>query len=223
LCGQFFWKAQDYQNDIKFMIKNIYLGKFIVFEGLDGSGQSTQASLLKDFLMKKGYGVVLTKEPTRDSNAGEKIRSVLDKKLKITLRELQELFAEDRKEHLENLIFPALKKGEVVVSDRYFFSSFAYGAGSGLDLEWLIKINDGFLLPDLTFILKVSPEICLERIDRRGNARTLFEGKEKLTKVWQVYKILQNRIKNVYIIDGERPIEEVFEEVKKIVHSKLNL
>jgi len=205
------------------MIKNIYLGKFIVFEGLDGSGQSTQASLLKDFLMKKGYGVVLTKEPTRDSNAGEKIRSVLDKKLKITLRELQELFAEDRKEHLENLIFPALKKGEVVVSDRYFFSSFAYGAGSGLDLEWLIKINDGFLLPDLTFILKVSPEICLERIDRRGNARTLFEEKEKLTKVWQVYKILQNRIKNVYIIDGERPIEEVFEEVKNLVHSKLNL
>jgi len=102
------------------MLKNTNKGKFIVFEGLDGSGQSTQAGLLKDFLLEKGYEVILTKEPTIESEAGRKIRKVLDKKLNLSPKELQELFAQDRKEHLENIIIPALKQGKMVISDRYF-------------------------------------------------------------------------------------------------------
>jgi len=205
------------------MQKNPYKGKFIIFEGLDGSGQSTQAGLLRDFLIKKGYKVVLTKEPTLDSKAGKKIRQVLDKKEKISAKELQELFAKDRKEHLEKLIIPALKEGKIVISDRYFFSSFAYGKASGLDLEWLIKINNKFLLPDITFLLKVSPKICLERIKKRnkGKERTLFEEKEKLEKVWKIYEILPTRFKNVYMVDGEKSIKEVFEEIKIIINKSL--
>lgn len=205
------------------MQKNPYLGKFIVFEGLDGSGQSTQAGLLKDFLIKKGYSVLLTKEPTYDSEAGKKIRKILNKSHEVEPHKLQELFAEDRKEHLEKLITPALKENKIVISDRYFFSSFAYGASEGLDLEWLIKINDEFLMPDLTFILKVFPKICLERIQKRGKEVTLFEKKEKLERVWDTYQVLPKRFKDVYIVDGERPIERVFEEIKDMVHSKLNL
>jgi dTMP kinase len=219
------------------MKNNCYPGTFIVIEGLDGSGQSTQAGLLKDFLVhaksarsakasrnadapmriKKGYQVVLTKEPTLDSRAGKKIRQVLDKKEKISPKKLQELFAEDRKEHLENVITPALKEGKIVISDRYFFSSFAYGTADGLDLEWLIKLNDEFLLPDLIFILKVSPKECMRRIKKRNKNRTLFEEKEKLEKVWQVYQILSKRFKNVRVIDGEKSIKEVFSQIKKIV------
>lgn len=207
------------------MIKNPYPGKFIVFEGLDGSGQSTQAGLLKDFLIKKGFKVVLTKEPTLDSEAGKKIRKILDKKEEVTAEHLQEFFAQDRKEHLEKVIIPALKKGKIVISDRYFFSSFAYGKASGVDLEWLIKINEKFLLPDITFLLKVSPEICLERIEKRnkGKERTLFEEKEKLEKVWKVYEILLSRFKNIYLIDGEKPIEEVFKEILKIIEKDLKI
>jgi len=205
------------------MRKNSYPGKFIVIEGLDGSGQSTQANLLNDFLTKKGLKVILTKEPTKDSEAGRKIREVLDKKEKMEPSQLQELFAQDRKEHLENLILPALEEGKIVISDRYFFSSFAYGTASGLDLEWLIKINNNFLLPDITFLLKVSPEVCLERIAKRNQERTIFEEKEKLARVWDVYKILPTRFENIFLIDGEKSIEEVLEEIKKIINQKLNL
>lgn len=189
-------------------------GKFIVFEGLDGSGQSTQVALSAKFLREeKGFEVVVTKEPTLDSEAGRRIREILGEKIKIEPAELQELFAQDRKEHLENLIIPALKAGKIVISDRYFFSSFAFGS-LDCDLEWLIKLNDDFILPDFTFLLKVSPEVCIERIEKRGEEIKLFEKREKLEKVWQGYEKLLDRF-NIKVIDGERSIEEVFEDIKK--------
>lgn len=205
------------------MQKNPYPGKFIVFEGLDGSGQSTQASLLRIFLFEKGYDVVLTKEPTKDSDAGKKIREVLNKNTQVQPVYLQELFAQDRKEHLESVIAPSLKDGKIAISDRYFFSSFAFGTASGADLEKLIELNKKFLAPDLTIILKVRPEVCMERIGKRGEPQTLFEEAEKLKIVRLTYEALPGRFENVYIIDGEKSIEEVFDDVKKIVHLKLNL
>lgn len=203
------------------MEKNSYQGKFIVFEGLDGSGQSTQASLLRGFLIEKNYQVVLTKEPTIQSEAGRRIKEVLEKRSEITPSGLQELFAKDRGEHLRNIVIPSLKEGRAVISDRYFFSSFAYGASEGLDLEWLIRINNDFLLPDLTIILEVRPEVCISRIEGRGSEKTLFEKKEKLAKVWEVYEKLPVRFENVKVIDGEKPIEEVFSQVKEAVLSKI--
>ena len=84
-------------------------------------------------------------------------------------------------------------------------------------------MNDKFLIPDITFILKVGAEVCVSRIEERGTDKTLFERTEKLRSVWQAYVILPNHIKNAYIINGEKSIEEVFEQVKTFVHSKLNL
>jgi len=210
-------------------------GVFIAFEGLDGSGQTTEAKLLRDFLTKLGFRVVLTKEPTLDSEAGKKIRKVLDKKIKmrrnriysevkrsvqIRPEELQNLFAKDRKEHLKKTIIPTLKQGKIVISDRYLFSSLAYGAASGVNLNWLIKINKKFLLPDLTFILKVSPKICLKRIKKRGNFRTLFEEEKKLARVWQVYKTFPKRFKNVKLINGEKTIKQVFSQIRTCLWQK---
>lgn len=203
------------------MIKNTYPGKFIVFEGLDGSGQSTQANLLKDFLIQKNYQVILTKEPTLISSVGQKIKDVLDKKIKLDSKELQEIFTQDRKEHLKNLIIPALRDNKTIICDRYFFSTFAFGCSDGLDLEWLIKINNDFLLPDLTFLLKVSPEVCVQRIEKRGEGIKLFEKEEKLRKVWETYKILPNKFENVYIVEGEKTIEEVFSQIKEVVLSNI--
>ena len=162
----------------------------------------------------------MTKEPTKESEAGKKLREILDQKVKVEPQEIQELMSEDRREHLEKVIIPALKEGKWVISDRYFLSTFAYGSSDGLDLDWLIKINDNFLLPDQAIILKVRPEVCIDRIEKRGTAKTLFEKQEKLAKVWKTYEILPGKIENVVIIDGEKTIPEVFNQVKDII-SKL--
>ena len=199
------------------MKTNIYSGKFIVFEGLDGSGQSTQVSLLGDFLSKSGHHVILTKEPTMDSEAGKEIRKALDEKVKLDSLELQKLFVQDRKEHLDKLIIPALDNGLFVISDRYFFSTFAFGVSDGLDLDELINMNDNFILPDITILLKVNPKVCIERIEKRGEGVKLFEKEQKLAKVWQTYSILPDRFKNIHMIDGEKPIKEVFKKVKEIM------
>ncbi|MBU3896070.1 dTMP kinase [Patescibacteria group bacterium] len=200
------------------MIQNTHQGKFIVFDSLDGSGQSTQISLLRDFLIGKGFNVLVTKEPTKDSDPGKKIREALDRKVKLDPLELQKLFTEDRRIHLDNLIIPALKQGTWVITDRYFLSTFAYGVSEGLDLDLLIKMNDGFLYPDQGFILKVRPEVCIDRIEKRGTTKTLFERKAKLAEVWKTYEILPQRVPNFSIMDGERAILEVFEDVKQAIN-----
>ncbi|OGF82241.1 dTMP kinase [Candidatus Giovannonibacteria bacterium RIFCSPLOWO2_01_FULL_46_13] len=189
-------------------------GKFIVLEGLDGSGESTQASLLKEFLEANNEEVVLTKEPYVDSESGKKIRMVLEKKTQMGLKELQDLFTENRKEHLDTLIIPSLEKGITVISDRYYFSTFAFGGASGLDVEYLIAQNDKFLQPDLTFILDVNPETSLKRIEGRGKPKEFFEEIEKLTKTREFYQTFPERFANVYLIDGEKTIEKVFEQIK---------
>jgi len=203
------------------MIKNTYPGKFIVIEGLDGSGKSAQIELLINFLKEKGKEVFVTKEPTIDSYAGEKIKQALRKEIIIEPLELQGLYVQDRKEHLEKKIIPALKEGKFVVSSRYVFSTFAYGYSDGLDVNLLIKMNEKFLLPDLTIIIDVSPDLCIQRIEGRGGPRELFEQKEKLAKVNEIYKKLPTMFEGVVIINGERSIPEVFQEVKKLINKIL--
>src|SRR3989338_10636705 len=110
------------------MIKSSYPGKFIVIEGLDGSGKSAQVELLVNFLKEQGKEVILTREPTLESEAGRQIKQALLGEVKIAPLQLQALYVQDRKEHLENKVVPALQKGVFVVSSRYAFSTFAYGA-----------------------------------------------------------------------------------------------
>ncbi|MBI2053918.1 MAG: dTMP kinase [Candidatus Staskawiczbacteria bacterium] len=199
------------------MIKNLYPGKFIVIEGLDGSGKSAQADLLADFLKEQGKDVVITREPTTESEAGKTIRRALKEEIKIEPLQLQELYVEDRKEHLENKVIPALENGSFVVSGRYAFSTFAYGYSDGLRLDLLIKMNDNFLLPDLTLLVDVLPESCIDRIESRGKEKELFEKLEKLAKVNEIYKKLPEMFENVIIINGERTMSEVFQHIKKEV------
>lgn len=202
------------------MLPNNHSGKFIVFEGLDGSGQTTQVELLKEFLEKKQYSVVTTKEPTQDSKAGLKIKKILTEKIKIDPFELQKLFAEDRACHLKKVIIPNLKNGKIVISDRYFFSSFAFGSADGADLEKIIELNNQFLLPDICFLLKVSPKECIRRIEKRGEPKTLFEEEKKLAKVWHFYEIISKRFKCIKIIDGEKSIDDVFNEIKEVITTR---
>lgn len=202
------------------MFKNIYPGKFIVFDSLDGAGNSTQVKFLADYLNKIGKKTYITKEPTA-SLIGGLIKSQLTHDWKSSQVCLQLLFSADRAYHLEKEIIPLLKKGNNVISDRYFFSTFAYGNLEIKDLDWLIKINEKFLLPDLTFFLKVPPRICIERIKKDRFEVTLFEKEKILRRVWQNYLQISKTFKNIFIINGERSKEEIAKEVREITLKKL--
>ena len=211
------------------MQKNPYQGKFIVFEGLDGSGSTTQASKLRDWINRSQKEFVLgqprahlTKEPTNNIIGGL-IRGQLANDWKTQPECLQLLFSADRAHHLEKEIIPLLKDGVTVITDRYFLSTIAYGGSEIADIDWLIGINKLFILPDLTFLIKVSPRVCLERIRGDRFHIELFEKEEALSRVWQNYESLAEGFENVYIIDGEKSVEEVFEQIKTLVHLKLNL
>jgi len=197
------------------MESNRYPGKFIVFEGPDGAGTSTQAELLFKYLKEKGQKVHLTKEPTH-SLIGGLIESQIAGDWKSSPECLQLLFTADRAYHLEKEIIPLLKRKITVICVRYFLSTLAYGNLEIKDEKWLKEINKKFILPDLTFLLKVSPKICLERISKERFHKELFEKEEKLKKVLKNYLKLAKKFKNVYTINGERPTQEVFQEIKKV-------
>lgn len=190
-------------------------GKFIVFEGLDGSGLSTHAEILKEFLKRDGRPAILTKEQTI-TMIGGLIKSVLRKEITTSSLALQLLFVADRAHHLFSEVEPALKEGKIVISDRYIFSTIAFGS-LDIDMDFLKSINSKFRVPDLTFIIDASPEICLKRIsEQRLSHLELFEQKEKLEKIRNNYMKLKDYFPNVYIINSNRPIEEVAKEIREI-------
>jgi len=204
------------------MKKNIYPGKFIVFEGIDGSGKSTQTKLLKKYLEEQGFLVTLTKEPTNNSSVSQKIRRILNKEVIAGAKELQELFIQDRKEHLEKVVIPSLKEGKIVISDRYYFSTIVYGESERVSKEWLIEKNKDFLAPDTTIIIDLDPKICIERITANRSSIDLFEKIGKLEKVRDNYKDIAKKFQNIYIIDGNEEIERVHNEIKKIQNLTFN-
>ena len=195
------------------MTKNLYPGKFTVFEGLDGSGTTTQANLLFRYLKKQGERVYLTGEPTR-SLIGGLIEGQISGDWQSSPECLQLLFTADRAHHLEKEIIPLLKKGITVICTRYIFSTLAYGNSEIRDEKWLMEINKKFIWSNITFLLKVSPKICIQRIKKERFHKELFEKEDKLKKVFKNYLKLAKKFKNIYIIDGEKPAKEVFEEIK---------
>jgi len=197
------------------MIKSPHPGKFIVFEGIDGSGTTTQAELLFKYLKKQGQKVYLTSEPTK-SLIGGLIESQISGDWKSSSECLQLLFTADRAYHLEKEIIPLLKKKITVICVRYFLSTLAYGNSYIKDKNWLREINKKFILPDITFLLKVSPKTCIKRIKKERFHKELFEKEDKLKKVYKNYLKFTKEFKNICLINGERPIKEVFEEIKEI-------
>lgn len=200
--------------------KNTYPGKFFVIEGLDGSGQTTQSQLLRNFLRMRGCHVVLTKEPNYNTESGRSIGKVLRKEKEMSAIDLQRLFVRNREEHLRNVIIPVLELGGVIISDRYFYATCAYGAGAdGLDLDYLITMNKemSFILPDITFVLDAPAEICLERITKSRDGFEHFEEKEKLTGVRRIYLELVNKLGLgvICLINGKESKEDVFEQIKQ--------
>jgi len=193
---------------------------FIVFEGPDGSGQTTQSELLTKWFERRGEKVFLTKEPT-NSLIGGIIRTALKKEWKVDMRTLQLLFTADRAHHLKTEIEPLLKRGIHVISDRYILSTLAYGSLEE-DLEWLKSLNSKFPVPDLTFILNVPGKVCAERIAKARFDFELFESVQKLEEVRKNYLRLKDFFPNCFVIKGYgRDEKNIHREITKIVKKKL--
>ena len=195
-------------------------GKFIVLEGIDGSGKTTQCRLLCDYLTGVGIKSVQSSEPT-GGECGRLLRELLGGKAKISETAMAALFTADRLDHIEN-IKKLLAAGTSVVCDRYYFSSYAYNAHS-LPVEDIINLNAicaKQLKPDICIYIDISPAEAMARItaNRSEQNREIYETEEYLKTVSSRYKRsfeLSCNTENVIIIDGERLPEEVFEDVKR--------
>lgn len=193
---------------------------FIAFEGLDGAGTTTHSKHLAKKLEEEGRSVLLTNEPTGEEPIGTLIREILQHKYKVSPESLQLLFYADRANHVKNKILPALDEGKIVITDRYFFSSLAYG-GMNVNMEWLKDISKKFPIPDLTILCECDTDTCLNRIGIRGETPELFEKKEKLDKIAKNYHQLAEEYPNFYLLDSSRSIPVCDEEIWKVVSEKI--
>ena len=201
-------------------MKKTTRGRFLVFEGIDGSGKSTQAQLLCRRLEAEGLKTLSTCEPT-DGPVGRLIRQMLSGELAADQRTIAALFAADRTEHLmhpDTGIRQQVDDGAMVVCDRYYFSSYAYHS-QYMDMEWVIQtnqLNADILRPDLTLFIDVAPDVCIKRLETTRKHLEIYEKIDIMQQVRKNYLSAFQRLKNeeaVAVIDGSRTPEEIAEAV----------
>ena len=203
-------------------------GKFIVFEGIDGSGKSTQIELLKKRLEEEGIPVYLTREPT-DGPYGAMLHTIMTGRLDACPETIAALYVADRMDHIKNArngLLQKIEDGITVISDRYYFSSYAY-QGAHMSMDYTIMANSicaQALRPDVNLFLDLEPEVSFRRISEN---RTDFEIYEKLDnlkntrdKYFEAFEKLKEE-ENVDVIDSYCTVEElsgrIWEEVKKVL------
>lgn len=191
-------------------------GVFICVEGLDGCGKTTQAKLLVRSL-RRSCDAIYTAEPSSGKIGSFIKKNCLhgDKRGSGVVEAL--LFAADRLEHVENTVLPALKKGRIVVSDRYVYSSLAYQGATGLSLEWIEKINEHSIRPDLAIFIDVEPETVVQRLKPE---KSVMENLETQRKVREVY-VRSVEKGELVRVNGNKSKSEVAADVAAVVHSFL--
>ncbi len=198
-------------------------GKFIVFEGIDGAGKSTQIALLAAHLRAKGREVVTTAEPT-DSDTGRMLRAALSGDPPRTGAQMAALFVLDRIGHSRE-IEALLSNGTDVICDRYYYSSLAY-QGSICDYEWVRHMNcdcPDIIHPDLCVFLDLSPVAALARIQRRGEATEIYEKEDTLTRVRKTFlRVFETLPDRVAIVDASGAADEVSDAVVTAVSQIYN-
>ncbi|MBN2617058.1 MAG: dTMP kinase [Spirochaetales bacterium] len=197
------------------------LNNFIVLEGLDGSGTTTQLKKIEEKLSEMGKTVFSTCEPTKNE-IGKLIRSVLQKKIVMDPVTVSRLFVADRNEHIYGIngIKERTKRGEIVVSDRYLFSSLAYQSPQ-CGFDFVKIINSDFPLPEYLFFISTPVKECQERIHKRGDEKELFDDADYQQKVDDNYRKAIELYKNsgvkIFIIDGLKSIENITNEIIDII------
>ncbi len=212
-------------------------GRFIVLEGIDGSGSTTHTKLLSKSLRKDGHEVRTSCEPT-DGPVGFLIRQVLQRRLMVadgdTVRPfawstMALLFAADRLDHLDSLILPALQDGAIVISDRYDLSSLAYQSatapGGAEVVPWIRELNARAMRPDLTIVLDVTAEVAEERRGRRGGSEELFEKREIQARLARLYLEAEALLPGDHVVHvpGEGAVDDTSALIRDVVHRELGI
>jgi dTMP kinase len=195
-------------------------GFFIVFEGLDGVGKSIQIAMLKDWLKRMRLKPFVTKEPT-ENITGNILKIVLRMEKLSPITDAL-LFAADRAEHIDKEIKKRLKKGQIVISERYIYANIAYQTAQGVGERFIKNINDFAIKPDLVIFLDVPAETAIRRDwNVLYYTPTKFEKSRRFNeKVRKKYLELTKKY-DIEIIDANKSADEVFEDVKNIVNRSL--
>ncbi len=191
----------------------------IAFEGIDGTGKSSQIEFLAAALRKMGQQVLCTREPT-DGEYGRRIRELYVRRDQVSREEELELFLADRREHVAQIIQPSLDRGQVVLTDRYYFSTVAYQGANGMDPDDILRQNDFAPRPDLVLLIDLPVSESLRRITRnRGDIPNTFEQADYLQRVKAVFDQLADPF--IKRIDGMGSIAEVHKRIMTEVQGLL--
>jgi dTMP kinase len=192
-------------------MRNLRTGLLVAFEGIDGTGKSTQLRLLEEWLRAQGEDVLATREPT-DGTYGRRIRELYINRDACTPEEELELFIQDRKEHVKEVIRPALAAGRVVLTDRYYYSTAAYQGANGLDVQAVLDRNRFAPRPDLVILLTMPPELSAQRISSRGEQLNAFEQLDALRRVSALFASFADPW--LCRIDASQPAALVQEQIR---------
>ena len=212
--------------DINFR-RNPYKGIYIVLEGIDGSGKTTQIEKLQEYFAANGQEVVSTREPRKDEGLiGELIQKILSGSAKVPAVAIQYLFSADRRMHHAELIEPSLESGKMVISDRCFWSAVPYGI-LDLDEEFnensahrilvsqsILSMYHQFIAPDITIYLDIPVERAMDRLSKKVHEKEIYEEKTKILKAKEGYDWLIKEFPDEFtVIDGTQSVEKVTEEI----------
>lgn len=190
-------------------------GTFIVIEGIDGTGKSTQARQLAEWFLAQGREVVVSREPT-DGPWGRKLRESAATG-RLSPQDELDYFLKDRAQHVAELIAPALASGKVVILDRYYFSSMAYQGCRGFDPAEIRRLNEAIAPPpDLLLILDLEVDAALGRIGTRGDTANEFEKRDSLQRCREIFLSLKDE-PFVRVIPSDCEIDEVASRIREVV------
>ncbi|BCO09197.1 hypothetical protein GF1_15730 [Desulfolithobacter dissulfuricans] len=194
-------------------------GLLIALEGIDGTGKSTQIKLLADYLRQKGCEVVVTREPT-DGPWGRRIRELYKDRSSCTPEEELEMFINDRRDHVREVIEPALASGKIVLTDRYYFSTAAYQGAAGMDVDHIFACNRFAPQPDLVILLSMDPGTSIRRIaEIRGEKPNDFEQVDQLRQVAAIFDSFNHPC--ICRVPAEGSVSLVQERIRKHVDTLL--
>ncbi len=196
--------------------------KLIAIEGIDGVGKTTQCNMLVKYLRDKGCKVRLLKEPS-DSEYGNRIRQLAKVNKRLEPKEEYKLFILDRKENLKNNVVPAFDNQEVVILDRYYFSTAAYQGVRGIDPQSILKDNESFApVPDIVILLELDVDKALKRItEKRQDKTDSFETADYLTKVKALFDSFDHKF--IFRVDSSKSVDDVHKAIADIVDNYVRL
>lgn len=204
--------------DLTINLQSLASRRLIVFEGIDGTGKSSQTALLARWLEDQGHEVIRSFEPT-NSTFGKQLRASANSG-RFSGEEELELFIKDRQEHIETLIAPALKRGAFVLLDRYYFSTMAYQGARGLDISDIRRKNESFApRPACLIILELGIEEALKRIGVRDGEGNAFEKRENLEACDRIFRSLTDEF--IVRIDADQNVDDVAFDVRASVAALL--